>query len=899
MKKPDDFTIAANSDFIEVLYQKYNNNPMDVANDWRQFFESLEKSNVIATDNFKSASTLTASSQLGQKIIDSYRARGHLLADLDPLQLTKILTKHDASLSMQDLGIENANTMLQANFHNQSAWQALDLTLALEEVYCKKIAIEASFIPDLKEQEFLYQQFEALHFNTQFTSDEKKYFLNSLLEIENFEHTIHIKFPGAKRFSCEGSEGSILAIKWLIDVAARSSINDIVVGMAHRGRLATISCVMNKPYEAIFVKFAGHYAHDDSYSSDVKYHIGFKNSYNTYFGANVNVELLSNPSHLEAVNSVVAGYVKAKQDDTSDKSQVLGILIHGDASFAGQGVVSESLALSKIDAYSTKGIIHIVINNQIGFTADASDTKQGLYATEVAKSIAAPIIHVNGQEVESICASIIMALEYRNKYNKDIVIDIVGYRKYGHNESDEPIYTQPLMYAKIHQKTSIANLYKAKLVESNVISLQEANSMTSVIIQNFEKSFASCKDYVEIAPDNKSIVQNESLKPLDISKLKEFAATIYSFPSDFNINNKLEKLFASKKIEIIDNEMVDWGAAEKLAFASLLVSNIKVRLSGQDCARGTFSHRQSVIFDQTSAIQYISLNNLASQQAKYIVTDSNLSEYAALGFEYGYALWAKNALVMWEAQFGDFANGAQIIIDQFISAAEQKWKQQNGIVLLLPHGYEGQGPEHSSARIERFLQMAAQDNMRIYLPSSPASYFHLLRLQAARAPKKPMIIFTPKSLLRHKLAVDPLSKLSDSSKFEPIINDDLPRGDVSKIILCSGKIYYDLYEARMKNQINNIAIIRIEQLYPLDFELLTNIISSYPKVLEVIWCQEEPLNMGAYSYMLPWLLEIQKTLRLAIKNFGREASASPASGYLDVHNMQQDLIIKQALNIGE
>jgi 2-oxoglutarate dehydrogenase E1 component len=492
-----------------------------------------------------------------------------------------------------------------------------------------------------------------------------------------------------------------------------------------------------------------------------------------------------------------------------------------------------------------------------------------------------------------------MALEYRNKYKKDIVLDIIGYRKYGHNEGDEPIYTQPLMYAKINQKTSIANLYGQKLIADNVISSNDVDNMLNIITQNFEKSFELCKTYIETFQKKTINYQENSLKLVTIKELKELAGKIYSFPSDFNINTKLEKLFAIKKSEIIQNEIVDWGAAEKLAFATLLMENIQVRLSGQDSARGTFSHRQSVIFDQISGNKYIPLNHLTFKQSEYVVTDSNLSEYAALGFEYGYALFSHRSLVIWEAQFGDFANGAQIIIDQFISAAEQKWKQHNGLVLLLPHGYEGQGPEHSSARIERFLQAAAQNNIQIFLPSTPASYFHLLRLQAEMESKKPMIIFTPKSLLRHKLAVDNLSKLSDLTRFEPIIDDNINKNAVTKIILCSGKIYYDLYEARKQNNIINIALIRIEQLYPLAINQLGNILTSYTNAKELVWCQEEPLNMGAYSYMLPYLLELKTKFGMTLKYSCRPPSASPASGYLTIHNKQQELIIKQALNIGE
>jgi 2-oxoglutarate dehydrogenase E1 component len=923
------FLFANNSDFIEELYETYQSNPSLLSKDWLDFFKAVENnqqytnnstncsvsgnSNAFVSNMAATNSTFNGNASIAIKILDAYRNRGHLIAKLNPLNNLnpQFYTKEQAYLDYASLEIQDDNMAVDLQFNHQSTWPIKDLVGKLEEIYSGTLAIEASHIYDKVEQNWLYNYFENLDALKQsFTTDEKKSWLNDLFLLENFEHTIHLKFPGAKRFSCEGSESSIAILQNIIADSPSYNVDDIVIGMAHRGRLATLTCVMGKPFRAIFAEFAGKYQINDSMSYDVKYHQGFKSQYTTSSQKVVSLEMLPNPSHLEAVNPVLAGYVRAKQDNMGAKAQsVMGILMHGDAAFAGQGVVSESLALSKISPYATFGIIHIVTNNQIGFTANPQDTKQGFYATEVAKSIGAPIIHVNGEDIEATKCAVKLAMDYRAKFQKDIVIDVIGYRKYGHNEGDEPLYTQPLMYKVIKNKKSIATLYADKLISEKVITQKNFDDIKSTINQNLEAEFVACEKYIKppltfsglwqeyCRPSSDSALKNVATGILE-NDIREIANKLYHCPDGFNINSKLLKLFATKHSEITEDKILDWAAAEHLAFATLLINNIPIRITGQDCGRGTFSHRQSVLYDQNNGEKYIPLNHLSKEQALYFVADSNLSEYAVLGFEYGYALFNPKSLVIWEAQFGDFANGAQIIIDQFISAADMKWAQQNGLIMLLPHGYEGQGPEHSSARMERFLQLAADNSIRICYPSTPASYFHLLRSSILLNYRRPTIIFTPKSMLRNKLAVSSTAEFIGGTHFNTIIDDSGDYTSATQIMLCTGKLYYDLFEARKLNNITNVALVRLEQLYPLDIERLQTILRQYTKAKELIWCQEEPANMGAWSYLLPYLSKIAAECKLQLRHVARSSSASTASGYVSVHNTQQELLIKQAFNIG-
>ncbi|MCF8462986.1 MAG: 2-oxoglutarate dehydrogenase E1 component, partial [Rickettsiaceae bacterium] len=733
----DSFLYSANQEFVDEIYAIYCKDPSLVEEHWRDFFAQVDSKNPyhnIAVDNINNArlsrdvaaknnNVVTPEEVLSEfhkiYITDAYKARGHLLANLDPLGIDIPLTKEQAGLDSNSLKLTPSQFLM-----------AEDFITKLESIYCKSTGVEFSHITNLQEQSWLYKNFEKLQATNILSLEEKIYALENLMTVENFEQTIHNKFPGAKRFSSEGSELAIFALRYLVDNSNIVIADNIILGMAHRGRLATLTCVMGKSFTEVFAGFAGKYNSKEPFSYDVKYHMGFENDYVDKFGRKIKLEMPSNPSHLESVNPVLAGYLRAKQDSSDYPSSILGVLVHGDASFSGQGVVAESLALSKLEPFNTQGIIHLVINNQIGFTANSKDTKTGRYATEVAKMIAAPIIHVNGQDVEAVCSVIKFALQYRAKFAKDIVIDIIAYRKYGHNEGDEPLYTQPVMYNNIRQRSSVAKIFADILQNQKIISIEDYNRLSEQIKTKMQKEYDAVANYephgfkqkrawAKYAKDyTKNYHEEQVVTGVEIDILKQIAQKLFTWPENFAINNKLEKLFYSKQKDIEVGTNIDWATAELLAFGSLLLENTPVRLVGQDAARATFSQRQSVLHDQNNGNKYVPLNHLSPKQVKYFVADSNLSEYAVLGFEYGYSIFSPNNLVIWEAQFGDFANGAQIIIDQYISSAEMKWGQYSGLVMLLPHGYEGQGPEHSSARIERFLQLAAEENIKIYYPST-------------------------------------------------------------------------------------------------------------------------------------------------------------------------------------
>ena len=909
----DSFLYIANYEFVDGIYNLYCQDPNLVEVYWKDFFANIEnqheyyniyvnninssRSNISAAKDNNSITVNTALEDFHKLyIIDAYRSRGHMLVNLDPLKIELPLTKEQASLDTNSLKLTSSNVLA-----------AEELIKNLESVYCKSIGVEFAYLNNKQEQDWLYKNFEKLSSSPVLNAEDKLEALQNLMLIENFEGTIHNKFPGAKRFSCEGSELAIYALKYLVENSNITIAENIIFGMAHRGRLATLTCVLGKSFSEVFAEFAGKYFTEKPFSYDVKYHMGFENDYIDKFGRKIKLEMLSNPSHLESINPVLAGYVRAKQDNSDYPSSILGVLVHGDAAFSGQGVVAESLALSKLVPFSTQGIIHLVINNQIGFTANAKDTKTDLYSTEIAKIIAAPIMHVNGEDVEAVCLAIKLALEYRAKFGKDIVIDIIAYRKYGHNEGDEPLYTQPVMYNNIKQRSSVAKNFAKLLQNDNIISEEEYKNLSSKISATMQKEFDDINNYqphgfkikkswVKYVKDYNKNYHDEKIETgVEVTSLKEIGKKIFNWPQNFAINNKLEKLFSSKQKDIESGSNIDWSTAELLAFGSLLIENTPIRLVGQDAGRATFSQRQSVLHDQNNGNKYVALNNINSNQAKYFVADSNLSEYAVLGFEYGYSIFSPHNLVIWEGQFGDFANGAQIIIDQYISSAEMKWGQYSGLVMLLPHGYEGQGPEHSSARLERFLQLAAEENMKIFYPSTPSSYFHILRSQIKSSIRQPAIIMTPKSLLRNKAAISSLKDLDKGKVFQPIIPEDESYIKSDRIILCSGKIYYELFEQREKLELKNVALIRIEQLYPLNVNLLSSLISKYKQAKELIWCQEEPENMGAYRYIFPLLLELAQQYNVTLSSSTRSSSASPAVGYLSVHNKTQESIVTKAL----
>lgn len=930
------FLYGGNAIFIEELYQKYLQNPSSVDDSWQDFFKKTyeptlhigaswgERSRVILENdkNISDASLIESYSQKAKAddvlsnnndsyfkakaLIELYRQNGHYLANLDPLGIEILPTKKDLGLSIENVGLENNEDInLKSEYFGLDKTTTETLVSLLDDTYSKNIGFEFSHISNPEEKNWLYAEVEKYAVNGHnLAANEQKELLQNLVEIEGFEQYLHIKFPGAKRFSIEGGDSSIISMLTAVDNLAKNMASDVILGMAHRGRLSTLVKVLGKPYRAVISEFMGTSAFPSSLgiSGDVKYHMGYSSDKKTKYGNKIHLSLLPNPSHLEAVNPVLAGKVRAQQDVASDikRNNVAGIIVHGDAAIAGQGVVAESIVMSGLDHYKVGGILHLVINNQIGFTANPSDSRPGRYSTDVAKIISAPIIHVNGDDVESVVFATKIASEYRMKFAKDIFIDVVCYRKYGHNEGDEPMYTQSVMYNVVKGKRTPAAIYADYLLSKNIIADGQYSSMKDEFKKFLDLEYAAAKNYIPeeqwfnglwkgfTRPDD---VHAEVETGVDIEKLKTIGSKLCQYPKNFAINSKLVKLFEQRKNVIESSGDIDWATAEQLSFATLLSESIPVRLSGQDSGRGTFSHRHSVLHSQTNYDTYLPLNNLSDDYAKYEVVDSNLSEYAVLGFEFGYSLVNPRSLVIWEAQFGDFSNGAQIIWDQFISSSETKWMRMSGIVALLPHGYEGQGPEHSSARLERFLQLCAEDNIQVANPTTPASLFHILRRQIHRNFRKPLIIMSPKSLLRHKMAVSPLADLSIGTKFVPMIDDDIKYHGTKRLVICSGKIYYDLLEERKEKNLD-VAIIRIEQYYPFDKSYFSNIIANYKNAQDFVWCQEEPENMGAWRFIKPYLEEI---IKKPILYSGRNPSASPSTGYLYQHNKEQEQLVKHAL----
>ncbi|MDX2050446.1 MAG: 2-oxoglutarate dehydrogenase E1 component [Rickettsiaceae bacterium] len=887
------FLFASNSIYIEEIYQKFLEYPSSVSQDWQEFFHSNPA-------HYPAASWMSSSSKIVMKksheftenkaeqvakndefaSLESIRTLGHFAAKIDPLGLTEPKTT-------QELCLDPNHPKLK--------------------IYTSNLGVEFSHIPNDLERDYLYSRYEEI-FCEDFTNQQKLSFLKDLCEVEGFEQFLHKKFPGAKRFSVEGADSSIVSMKKAIEESSNFGVSEVVIGMAHRGRLNTLVKILKKPYESVIAEFMGVPSIPESLgmSGDVKYHMGYSNDIISYSNAKIHLSLTPNPSHLEAVNPVVAGRVRAKQDllNDSNREKVMALLVHGDAAFCGQGVVAESLALSPLEAFDIGGIFHIIINNQVGFTANPDNGhKNSRYSTEIAKSIFAPIIHVNGDDIESVIKATKLLSEYRAKFKKDVVLEIVCYRKYGHNEGDEPMYTQPVMYNIIKNCKTPSQKYAAQLIASSLISDDDYSRIKNEFNQVLEQAYARAKSYESAVPvfdgvwakysREESLQDQKLLTGVSKSKLLSMLEKLVQVPKGFNLNNKLKKLFDERIKNATEADIIDWATAETLAFASLLDEGVNVRLVGQDAGRGTFSHRHSVLHDQENGSKYIPLNSIRSDQAKYEVYDSNLSEFGVLGFEYGYSLSSPNSLVIWEAQFGDFCNGAQIIFDQFLSSAETKWLKLSGLTLLLPHSYEGQGPEHSSTRFERILQLCANNNMQVVYPTTPASIFHVLRRQILRKIRKPLIIMSPKSIFRNNLAISKLDEISENTKFLPVIPDVESFAQAKKLILCSGKIYYDLLEHRSQKNIKDTAVVRIEQLYPFPIELVNEQIHKYNGAA-IVWCQEEPENMGALHYIHS---RISKDLTAKdIKYISRPEASSPATGYAKVHQREQEEIIIKAFS---
>lgn len=949
------YLYSANAAFIEELYKQYLQDPQSLSEQWVSFFNQLDEDKADALKAIDGASWLPKTSkiigvgneadnaiklerdknissvnenydQLNQSVkahllIDAYRTRGHLLARLDPLDIEMPKTEAELDLDPKYYGFSDADYDQKLHIKNEVVGindiSLKNLINHLKHVYSANIGFEFMHIQSLEQRDWLQQKIENIPVNANFSKEEKKEILKDIIEFESFERFLHVKFPGSKRFSVEGAENALIAAEAVIKQASELGVKEVIIGMPHRGRLNVLTKIMSKPYASMLSEFQGNLAfpEDLNISGDVKYHLG-TSSDRDMNGKKLHLSLTANPSHLEAVNPVVVGKVRAKQDlfNDGDRSQVMGILMHGDAAFAGQGVVAETLSLSDLQGYKTGGTVHIIVNNQIGFTTSPKNARLSRYPTEVAKIVQAPIFHVNGDDPEAVIKAARIATEFKHKFKKDVVLDIICYRLHGHNETDEPAFTQPLMYKKIANKETPATIYGKELLGQGVISNEELESIKQKFREFLDDQLSISQTY---KPNKADWLEGEwkgFIKPteaeytshttgVDINLLKKIGNSLNKIPENIKIHPRIAKQLEVKQKIIEVGEGLDWAMGELLAYGTLLAENVPVRLSGQDCGRGTFSHRHAVLIDQENEERYIPLNNLeVEKQANYEVIDSNLSEFAVLGFEYGYSLVKPRSLVIWEAQFGDFSNGAQVIIDQFISSAEIKWLRMSGLVMLLPHAYEGQGPEHSSARLERYLQLCAEDNMQVANCTTPANFFHILRRQIHRNFRKPLVVMTPKSLLRHKLAVSSINEMAEGTKFKPVIgeNEQISDDKVTKIIITSGKVYYDLLETRQKHNITNIALIRIEQYYPFPEKELLEELKKYKNANNIIWCQEEPKNMGAWDFIEPRIervLTINK-LKASRPNYvGRRNAASPANGYQRVHSKEQEDLIKEALSI--
>ncbi len=856
-------------------------------------------------------------------IIRAYRIRGHLVAKLDPLGMRR-QTPHP-ELDPKSYGFTEADMDRPIFIDKVLGLEVASLREIIDIVqrtYCGTFALQFMHISDPEQAGWLKERIEGLGKEIKFTQRGRRAILDKLVEAEGFEKFLHVKYMGTKRFGLDGGEAVIPAMEQIIKRGGALGVKEVAIGMPHRGRLSVLANVMGKPYRAIFNEFQGgsFKPEDVDGSGDVKYHLG-ASSDREFDGNSVHLSLTANPSHLEAVNPVVLGKVRAKQDQLGDtrRDSVLGILLHGDAAFAGQGVVAEGFGLSGLRGHRTGGTIHIVVNNQIGFTTSPHHSRSSPYPTDIALMVEAPIFHVNGDDPEAVVHAAKVATEFRQKFQKDVVIDMICYRRFGHNEGDEPMFTNPQMYTRIKKHKSTLQLYTDRLVGEGLVPEGEIEDLKASFQSYLNDEFEAGKTYKPNKADwldgrwshmdRKGEEYQRGKTAISEQTLADLGRALTRAPEDFDIHKTVSRLLQAKQQMFDSGQGFDWATAEAMAFGSLLTEGYPVRLSGQDSSRGTFSQRHSALVDQQTEKRYYPLNNIRDGQARYEVIDSMLSEYAVLGFEYGYSLAEPNALVLWEAQFGDFANGAQIMFDQFISSGESKWLRMSGLVMLLPHGFEGQGPEHSSARLERFLQNAAQDNWIVANCSTPANYFHILRRQIHRSFRKPLVLMTPKSLLRHKLCVSAASDFTNGSSFHRVLWDDAQKGNsaltlqpdskIRRVVLCSGKVYYDLLAARDEAGRDDVYLLRVEQFYPFPAMSLLKEMGRFPNA-DVIWCQEEPKNQGAWTFIEPnleWVLGRLKTTTRRACYVGRPASASPATGLASSHKAQQDALVQEALKI--
>ena len=849
-----------------------------------------------------------------KNLIEAYRRYGHLAVQLDPLDIERPPSHPELRLEAHGFSAADLNRKIPVKYL-QAASMAVDsqmtlgeLVLRLTQTYAGAIGLESAHIDDPERRQFLIDFIESRPNRYSHSRDEQLVILDRLMDAEVIEQFIHTKYVSAKRFSLEGGKSLIPLLDYVLENAGNRGVKELVIGMAHRGRLNVLANLMRKSPRLIFAEFEDLDPESVMGSGDVKYHMGYSTDHVTRGGHKLHLSLAFNPSHLEAVDPVVVGRVRAKQKRRGDRdrTQIVGVLVHGDAAFAGQGLVAETLNLSGLEGYHTGGTIHIIVNNQIGFTTNPRDSRSTVYCTDVAKMLQVPILHVSGTQPEEVVYAVELAMEYQHRFHTDVVIDMVCFRRYGHNESDEPSFTQPLMYKKIEKQQSVTGLYARSLRERGLISQPELDAMLAKKHAQLETELTAARSSVSRpvvetmtglwrgyrGGFDRQVPDVDTAVPADI--LKEIATRITQVPKDFTPHPKIERLLTQRAAMGRGQTALDWGMGEALAFGSLLWEKVLVRCSGQDSRRGTFSQRHAVLFDNNTGQPYTPLSNLRdnpSEQGSFTIIDSMLSEAAVLGFEYGFSLDYPDGLVCWEAQFGDFVNGAQVILDQFVSSAEDKWRRLSGLVLLLPHGYEGQGPEHSSARFERFLQLGAEDNIQVVYPSTPAQYFHLLRRQVHRPWRKPLVVMTPKSLLRA-----PLSQMSELStgRFQCVIGDSQVQPDqVTRVMLCTGKVYFDLVEQRKKRGDKRTAIVRVEQLYPLRTDELQQAVGAFPKVRELIWVQEEPANMGALQSIVPRLQQEFGTA-LSLRTASRVESASPATGSYKAHVLEQQKLMNDA-----
>lgn len=950
------FLSAMDADYVSALYAKYLDNAGSVDNSWSTFFTDMDEESREVLAELHGASwtptkkkidavmpvtdTTNPNDQKKQKkasgkglsdkdlraatqnsvqalmMIRAYRVRGHFLANLDPLGLAK--KRQHPELDPKTYGFDG-NNMDTPIFINGvlglDTATPREIISALKDIYCREIGIEFTHIQNPEEKAWLQERIEGELNETEFSPEGKKAILTRLTAAEGFENFLNVKYPGTKRFGLDGGEALVPAIEQIMKRGGQLGVKEIVIGMAHRGRLNVLTNVMHKSFTAVFSEFQGgsFKPEDVQGSGDVKYHLG-TSSDRDFDGNNIHLSLTANPSHLEVVDPVVIGKARAKQDQLKDseREQVIGLLLHGDAAVAGQGVVPETLMMSGLEGYTIGGTMHIVINNQIGFTTAPDCSRSGHYATDVAKMIQVPIFHVNGDAPESVVHVARIATEYRQKFKKDVFIDLLCYRRFGHNEGDEPAFTQPLMYKAIKKKTPVRKIYAERLIREGVLDENGVKQIATNLNEYLEKEFKAAENYKPNKADmlkghwdGLEVAQGEARRgDTSISEelVQKVGKALSTVPSEFNINPKIARQIKAKEEMFKSGQGIDWATAEALAFGTLAAEGYPVRLSGQDCKRGTFSQRHSVLIDQMSEEEYTPLNNIIKDQASFEVLNSPLSEMGVLGFEYGYSLAEPNALTLWEAQFGDFVNGAQMIIDQFISSGESKWLRMSGLVMLLPHGYEGQGPEHSSARMERFLQSCGDDNWQIVNCTTPANYFHVLRRQMHREFRKPLIIFTPKSLLRHKACVSPLSMMTDGQTFHRVLYEDKPVNkpkNIKRVVLCSGKVYYDLIDERDKRGIKDITIMRLEQLYPFPYDALKEELTPFVNA-DVVWCQEESENMGAWTFVDRRIEKTLSELKMEVSRpayAGRKISASPATGQMSKHLAEQAELVDKALTL--